>query len=175
MINRAKVFTFSVLILIIFTCSILATRIAVFSRMEKQMAIQTAMFNLQTSIQSISISDDSFPGTWWITNNQNAVLLQVSSWLNKAIPYAEEILQSQELRQHAGNIGPARLYLMTLDKKEITIYPAFYVYIKNGTIKVQYVQDVIVFNNAGNITYLKSKELYNWLKTDQWKTEFRRK
>ena len=64
---------------------------------------------------------------------------------------------------------------MTSDKKEITIYPAFYVYTKNGMINVQYVQDVIVFNNAGNITYLKSEELYNWLKSDQWKTEFIRK
>ncbi|SPF56167.1 conserved hypothetical protein [Candidatus Desulfosporosinus infrequens] len=103
------------------------------------------------------------------------MLLQLSSWLNKAIPYTEEIPKSQEVRQHAGNIGPARLYLMTSDKKEITIYPAFYVYTKNGMINVQYVQDVIVFNNAGNITYLKSEELYNWLKSDQWKTEFIRK
>ena len=69
------------------------------------MAIQTATFNYSQT--SISISDDSYPGTWWITNDQNAVLLQVSSWLNKAIPYTEEIPKSQEVRQNAGNIGPA--------------------------------------------------------------------
>ena len=53
--------------------------------------------------------------------------------------------------------------------------PAYYIEDKNGLINVQYIQDVLVFNNTGAQTYIKSSRLYNWLKNDEWKTEFIRK
>lgn len=150
----------------------------------------TPTFNLPTSIKTVAITDDTPASFWWVPNNQNSVLSQVSSWLNTAIPYAEEIPQSQNVGPSNGYVGPSRLYITTSDKKDISIYPAYYegdngktdnaTYEVNGVItkteipeyQTQCVQDVLVFDNGENITYLKSEPLYNWLKNDEWKSEF---
>lgn len=197
MLRRSTVFSISVLVLILIIGGISATKIDVFAKREKQMAPQTeaqtatsAAFNLPTSIQSISISDDSRAGIFWIPHSQKAVSSQVISWLKKAIPYTRKVPQSQDVGTSNANIGPAILHIMTSDKHEIMIYPAYYIEkseridtsisenkpeIVSPLFITQYVQDVIVFNNGGNISYLKSEELYNWLKEDHWKTEFKRR
>jgi hypothetical protein len=72
-------------------------------------------------------------------------------------------------------LGPSQLHLTTSDKQQIRIiYPA-YSYTKNeqnGFEQVHYVQDVVVFDSGKDVSYFKSEQLYNWLMTDQWKTEF---
>ena len=115
------------------------------------------------------------------------------SWLNKATPYTDKIPQSQGPYVWNAYMGPSVLHLLTSDKHQISIFPANYI-IKTGKtntaisedehgvvtttetpeFQVQYVQDVLVFDNGGNRTYLKSEPLYNWLKQDQWVPEFKR-
>jgi len=54
------------------------------------------------------------------------------------------------------------------------IYPAYY-YTENkqnGFNQVHYIQDVVVFESEKDISYFKSEQLYNWLKSNQWKAEF---
>lgn len=143
-------------------------------------------FNLPTSIKSVFIAEDSSGMTDWVPNNQSSVLAQVSSWLNTATLYTEEIPQSQVIDTRYAYGGPSQLYLTTLDKKYVKIYPAYEVKIGKTDTEInvvngvatkteipeyqyQYFQDVLVFDNEGNITYIKSEPLYNWLKNDQWK------
>jgi hypothetical protein len=154
-------------------------------------ADQPSSYDLPTSIQSVSISDDSPASIGWTPHNQKTILLQVSSWLNKATPYIYKIPQSQGPYVFHANIGPSELHILTSDKHQITIYPAYYIekmgktdtaisQDENGVVtttenpefQVHYVQDVLVFDNGGDRTYLKSEPLYNWLKQDQWKLEF---
>ena len=148
-------------------------------------------FNLPTSIQSISISDDSPAGIGWTPKDQKAVLSQVTSWLNKAAPYTGKIPESQGPYVWYANIGPSELHILTIDKHQITIYPAYYIAKtgktdtavtqdeqgnvttnENPEYQIQYIQDVLVFDTGGDRTYIKSEPLYNWLKQDQWKLEF---
>jgi len=97
---------------------------------------------------------------------------KVVTGLEQATSYTLEIPQSQNVVQHAGNIGPSQLHILTSEKHEIAVYPAYYVLDENGVINVHYIQDVLVFNNVGLNTYIKSNQLYEWLKNNQWKTEF---
>jgi len=128
--------------------------------------------NLPTSIQFISISGDSYAGIWWIPKNQKSIASEVTTWLEQATSYTQEIHKSQNVSQHAGNIGPSQLHISTSEKHEIAVYPAYYVDVENGVISVHYIQDVLVFNNGGFQTYIESSQLYNWLKNNEWKTEF---
>lgn len=128
--------------------------------------------NLPTSIQSISISDDSYAGVWWIPKNPKSTSTEMTTWLEQATTYNEKIPKSQNVTQHAGNIGPSQLHISTLEKQEVAVYPAYYVGVQNGVISVHYIQDVLVFNNGGTETYIKSSQLYNWLKNNEWKSEF---
>lgn len=201
MLRRSTVFSVAVLVLILIVGGILATRIDAFDKREKQMATQTtvqtatspAEFSLPTTIQSISISDNSPASIWWIPNDQKFVLSQIIAWLKQAEPYTEKIPQSPEV-VFQGNVGPAQITLTTSDKRLLVIYPAYYIEksekthtsistdehgvvtkTENPEFQVQYVQDVLVFDNGGDRSYLKSEELYNWLKSNQWKTEFTRR
>jgi hypothetical protein len=138
---------------------------------------QTPLANLTTSIRSLKISDDSPGETWWAPLNQDNAISQVSAWLKTATPYAETIPQSQQVFL-MDYLGPSQLHLTTSDNQTIKIYPAYY-YTKTeeeqyGTYlaQVQYVQDVIAFDNGQGISYFTSEQLFDWLKTDQWKTEF---
>ncbi|MDQ7094623.1 hypothetical protein REC12_13585 [Desulfosporosinus sp. PR] len=181
MLKGTMVFSVSILVLISILCLSLATRNDTFA------------FNMPASIQEIVIQGDSAAGIGWTPYHPKNALGQVASWLNQATFYAGKVPQSQEVIHHVTNIGPARLQLYVSGKHLITIYPAYYIAkikktgmaiifldkygkaisISDPGYRVQYVQNVIVFNDAGEITYLKSKELYNWLKTDQWKREFK--
>jgi len=58
------------------------------------------------------------------------------------------------------------------------MYPAYYIAPEkldqngNQLYQTKYIQNIVVFNDNGKVTYLKDKQLYDWLKNDQWKTEF---
>lgn len=150
-------------------------------------------FNLPTSIQSITISDDSLASIGWTPKDQKAVLFKVTSWLNKATPYTGKIPQSQGPYVWHANVGPSELHVLTTDKHQIAIYPAHYIAktgkfdtatsidehgvvttTQNPELKVQYIQEVLLVDNNGERTFIKSEPLYDWLKKDQWKMEFER-
>jgi hypothetical protein len=135
---------------------------------------QTSLSNFLMSIQSISISDDTPMGQYWIPRNQKYVISQVLTWLKIAAPDTEKIPPLPTVVM-AAYLGPSQLHLTTSDKKQIRIiYPAYY-YTENkqnGFNQVHYIQDVVVFESEKDISYFKSEQLYNWLKINQWKTEF---
>lgn len=203
MSGRTKVLSVSTLVLLLIVCSLLVTRTNVSAVIHREIETPTqtvtqtptppVSFNLPTSIKEISISDGTGASMWWIPNNQKFVSSQVLSWLKEATPYTEKIPQSPEV-VFQGNVGPARITLTTADHHLIEIYPEYYVEksgksytsistdghgvvtkTENPVYQVQYVQDVLVFNNGVDRTYLESEPLYNWLKQGQWKPEFVRK
>jgi hypothetical protein len=153
---------------------------------------QSSFLHLPASIQSISIIDDSPAAIYWSPRNQKAVLSKVIAWLKQAASYTEAIPKSDNIIVHA-NIGPAQIVLTTSDNQIIKVYPAYYIdnggktniipiNDQNGTdtavtdsnFQVQYVQNVLAFDTNGKQTYIKSEQIYNWLKTNQWETEFDR-
>ena len=148
---------------------------------ENQTDLQ-ASNSLPASIQSISISDDSPVGIYWSPNSQNEVLSQVSSWLKTAKQYTATIPASEavdDIVHH--NIGPAAMHITGSEQFETLIYPAWYVKIDGqevdgGSIthNIHYIQDVVVIIEASTnyISYLESGPLYNWLKNEEWNTEF---
>lgn len=132
---------------------------------------------LSTKIQSINISDDLPAGTYWSPNDQKSVLSEVLSWIKTAIPYTVKVPESEDVGVFFAKIGPSILNISALSQHEI-IYPAWYTKRdgqKNDAYSVvHYVQSVVAFDNGKEITYLELEPLYNWLKKDEWKTEFKR-
>ena len=139
--------------------------------------------SLPASIQSISISDDSPAGSYWSPDSQNAVLAQVSSWFKTAKPYTGTVPNTDyvdDIVHH--NIGPSAMHITGSEQFKTLIYPAWYVKIDGqevdgGSIthNIHYIQDVVVIieGRTNYISYLESGSLYNWLKNEEWKTEFR--
>ncbi len=152
---------------------------------------QTLLSTLPALVQSLSIADDSPSSGWWIPQDQqdqNNVISQTLTWLKTATPYTEQIPQSAKVYLY-GYLGPSRLCLTTSNNQNISIYPAYY-YTAEPTVydvevngvqqeqpsylyQVQYVQGVVACDNGQGISYFKSGPLFDWLKTDQWKTEFK--
>jgi|GEM_PF-2403076 len=138
--------------------------------------------SLPATIQSISISDDSSAGSYWSPNSQNVVLSQVSSWLKTAKQYTTTIPASEavdDIVHH--NIAPSAMHITGSEHFETLIYPAWYVKIDGQkvdssslTYNIHYIEDVVVIIEARTnyISYLESRPLYNWLKNEEWKTEF---
>lgn len=160
-----------------------------FSRSNKTLP---PVLNLSAPIQSIYINDDSPGGGGWIPKNGIDVLSQVLPWIKTAGLYTGKVPQSVEFSHH-GYLGPSRLHIVISGTQRITIYPAYYI-VKNGKTdtaasvddrgvitrmenpeyQLEYAQDVLVFDNGVGRTYIKSVPLYNWLKNNQWKSEFER-
>ena len=138
-------------------------------------APSSVSFKLPTSIQLISIGDDSPAGIYWSPYDQKSVISEVISWLEKAKPYTVKVPESEDVGRFNFNIGPSILNITTLSHHEF-IYPAWYT--KRGGQKnnvysaVHYVKNVVVVKNGKEITYLESEPLYNWLKNNEWKKEF---
>lgn len=141
-----------------------------------------ALSVLPSSIQTVSISDDSPAGDFWSPKSQQAVLDRVSAWLKAAKPYTAAIpsFESVDNIVHH-NIGPSVLHISGADNLQTLIYPAWYVQRGGQEAEarsignyIHYQQDVVVFIEArtNNISYLESAPLYNWLKNREWKTEF---
>lgn len=98
------------------------------------------------------------------------------SWLQQAEQYKGEIPQDQISEIFHANIGPAKLYITTSDKRTITIQPAFYLASKDGkSFEKRYITDVLQLSNDKQKSYVQSGELFNWLKNNKWESEMRKK
>ena len=123
----------------------------------------------------INLTDDSCASTFWIPKAQNITLSEVTTWLQQAQPYKGKIPKSAQSRIFHGNIGPSALYISTSDKHEISIQPFYYLVSVGTGYKTCYLADVLILDNDGHKGYIQSSQLYNWLKNDKWKTEFKMK
>ncbi len=141
-----------------------------------------ALSVLPSSIQTVSISDDSPAGDFWSPKSQQAILDRVSAWLKASKPYTAAIPYSESVDNFVHhNIGPSALHITGADNMQTLIYPAWYVQTGGQEADtrsignyIHYQQDVVIFIEArtNNISYLESAQLYNWLKNGEWKTAF---
>lgn len=121
---------------------------------------------------NIHIKDDTAASKYWIPNNEKSTLSEVTTWLKNSNPYRQSIPKTLDNAIFAGNILPASLVVNFSNAHEIIILPATYIELDGNHYKVHFITDVLQFSNDGKITYIKSKELYDWLKNDKWQAEF---
>lgn len=102
--------------------------------------------------------------------NQNAVMSKVMSWLKQTKIYKGKVPDSNDNDFNA-YVGPARLVLCTPDNHEINIYPAYYY--QNSDNKIHYVDNVLIIRDNKQKYYIECSQIFNWLKNDEWKSEFK--
>ncbi|MFT9078266.1 hypothetical protein [Ethanoligenens sp.] len=105
--------------------------------------------------------------------NPSVALSKISSWLQNSKPYAGDVPQSTDNLIFNGNIGPSELNIMTAQKTHIELQPAWYVVCASPGYQVKYVYDVLRVEENGKNTYLTCSPLFDWLKNDKWRTEFK--
>lgn len=120
----------------------------------------------QNHIQSVSIAVGS---TKWTTQDTTTVGTQVLSWLKSSTTYKGNIPTGVT---NLVRYVPLTL-LMTSGDVTISISPAYYFeQTKRGKDQIHFVKNVITYEHGNSGTYLTSPQLYTWLKSNQWKTEF---
>lgn len=122
----------------------------------------------------IAVADGSIQNYKRAPKNQKTALSRTLNWLKQAKPYKGEtpIPWSGET---SGYSGPAQLDIYTPDKDiYIKISPAVSYEVKGIVFKGHFVKNVIWFNNGGQISYIESRQLYNYLKNNRWKRDFKK-
>lgn len=153
------------------------------SEPEKEEVKKGALFS-EDELGSIAngkaiLADDLPCQRCWAPKDQQAVLSKVASWLRQAQTYTDKIPESCTGIFNA-NFGPAVLSITTADHHTIAINPASYLtsstISSNGkSYEMHYVANVLKLSKDGQSSYIQSAELYDWLKNDNWKTEFKQK
>jgi len=105
----------------------------------------------------------------------NSTKTQVLNWLKIAEPLSVQLPQSKSKKQWTTSAytGPSTLYLHLKDKENITIAPAYYIWVTNSGFTYHYLDGVIAYENGNKKAYFKDPALYQWLKDDQWKPQFK--
>lgn len=137
---------------------------------------QASLADLPTAIQSLSISDEGPGIRGWVPRDQQHAIAQVLAWLKTAAPYEEKIPPQPTTVITTDYVGPSQLHLTTPDRGQLDIYPAYYCKVSKQNewteVQANYIPDAIALWSSTGVSYFKSAQLYDWLKTDQWKTEF---
>ena len=128
-------------------------------------------FTAPVSIQSVYISAGTPIKGKWTTSYAKVVAQQVLKWLKESTPYTGVVPESSITLD--AYPGFARLHLTTADNQEIVVSPANYAVLENGEYKPKYVQDVVEYSVGIQTIYLESPQLYDWLKSGQWKDQFK--
>lgn len=125
----------------------------------------------------IRIADDSPASGEWTPKIRKNTLNEIITWLQQAKQYKEKIPKSQiPPERFKANIEPSTLFITTSDKHVITIQPAFYLSLKKGVnsgVQVKYVTNILILKKDNQESYIQCTNLYDWLKNDKWKTEFK--
>lgn len=123
---------------------------------------------------TINVTDDSHNSNLWIPKNQETTLSKVVSWLHQATLYDGKIPKSKSITFSINKV-PTKLYVtISLDSRIIRIQLVSYI-VSNDNINysVCYVTNVLRFNDGDRMIYIQSSGLYNWLKSNKWKAEFK--
>ena len=121
----------------------------------------------------VTLMDDTPAAKCWTPKSNQATLVEITSWLQRATLYhgALPSPQTSSAVVFAANIAPSTLLINTPDHK-ITIQPFFYLNSEGKAYQKSYLPGVLILNDGGQKTYFQSGRLYDWLKNDQWKNEF---
>lgn len=135
-----------------------------------QIAIQ---FPQRKDIQSLVMEDNTPAAEYWYPKNQSVIIHKILEWVKTAQSVTVGFPKTKSNYGFVDNIQPATLVIHTKQKVNLDITPASYLYstLTKG-VSQNYVDDVVLYRYGGKETYLLSPPLYQWLKNDQWKTEF---
>lgn len=129
--------------------------------------------NIKNS-STIRLGDDSPASVIWIPKAKNNTLSKVVLWLQQATVYNRKIPKSQ-ISEYSfkANVQPSRLFLYS-NEYTISIQPAYYLVMPKGSpVKRCYVDGVLQFKDNKQTCYIHSAQLFDWLKNDDWKNEFK--
>lgn len=99
--------------------------------------------------------------------DNNTTLKKLQGWLDQSTLYTQTVPQSERFTTSV-YIGPPLLHI----SDHILIQPAEYDTLEGNLIKKHEIADIIEVNRDGIKFYLNSKDLYDWLKNNQWKSDF---
>lgn len=122
---------------------------------------------------TVTLTDDSAAAIYWVPKDTGAMRAKITPWLQSLRPYTGNVPQTADSPVFHANISPSRLILSTADGHTLTVCPAFYL-VPSGYLSYtkKFVPDVLLLENDGKKSYVKSPALYGWLKNDEWKAEF---
>lgn len=128
-----------------------------------------------TSIQSIVIDNNSPASMGFVPIHPTTVTQQLLAWLKSALETNVNLPKSTPNLIFNAYIGPSRLLITTKNHANIQIYPAYSITAvgHQGRYQVNYDTDVLAYVQGNNTIYLKSPQLYTWLKDNQWTSEFK--
>ena len=129
----------------------------------------------ETDIKSLSIASDGAVSLWMVPKNPDLTTQQILKWLNSAEPVSVKILYSNVTKPVITSvyIGPSILYIHLRNNESVKISPACYIWETNTSLN-HYLNGIISYQIQNHkIYYFKNPALYQWLKKDQWKPQFK--
>jgi hypothetical protein len=105
--------------------------------------------------------------------NQSETVAQIENWLTKAQPVSIQLPPPPNPPIKI-NANPAVLELQLSSKQRVSFSPTFYMAGHSQELNQLYhfVYDVISYQVGNKTLYFKDKDLYNWLKSNQWEEQF---
>lgn len=128
-----------------------------------------------TNIKSLNIESDSPSQAIQLANDPKTAIRNVLTMLQTAQPV---MVQFPELKQkisggYVESTGPAILNLTLSTSENVMITPAHFIWSTwQGDFNYHYVNGIVEYRKGDLTTYLSDPSLYNWLKQDQWKSQF---
>ena len=126
-------------------------------------------------IKSMNIANDGAVSLWMVPQNPNTTIHQILKWLKSAEPVSVQLPHSNWTKSWitSGYTGPSIIYIHLKNNELVTISPAYYIWETNNSLN-HYLNGIISYNIQNHkIYYFKAPLLYQWLKEDQWKPQFK--
>lgn len=114
-----------------------------------------------------------------VPKDEAATLAKTALWLRKAAAYNGAVPKSPGNLVFNANVNPAVLVVTLPDKSSCSFMPCWYFPSSSCTaLRKQFLDGVVEVwkttgQNTGPVSYITCKPLYDWLKNDRWKTEFK--
>lgn len=164
-----------ILLSILFVLFLISVFVLIFAKHNLNQAIFTNGLRSISNGGVIRLADDSYASICWIPKSQNSTLSKITLLLKQAKLYNGKIPSSHTSSDVVFNayIGPSTLYINTSDKHKITIQPVFYILSDRTRCRIDYLSGVLKFIDDKQIIYIQSSQLYDWLKNNKWKLEFK--
>ena len=126
-------------------------------------------------IKSMNIASDGAVSLWMVPQNPSTAIHQILKWLKSAEPISVQLPHSNVTKSWitSGYTGSSIIYIHLKNNELVTIFPAYYIWVTNSSF-YHYLNGIISYQIGNNkIYYFKAPSLYQWLREDQWKPQFK--
>lgn len=129
----------------------------------------------KNAIKSVDITSDSASAMAYYPNDQGGAISEVVTWLQNATEVTVHFPKVHvQTGTSGGYTGPSILNLHLKNEELAEVLPGFYVIPSKHGYSYRYLDGIVEYKNSwdGTDVYFKSPSLYQWLKRDQWKSQF---